>query len=97
MDMKLLGFTKNFYFIFSAFFLIWMLFVDANDIFTQYRLNQQRKNLEGEKAYYLEKIEEVRKDREELLSNNELLEKFAREKYLMKKPSEDLFIVVEEK
>ena len=73
-----------------------MLFIDANDIFTQFQLERQRKNLEDEKAYYLNKIEEVKKDREELLSNDALLEKFAREKYLMKKPTEDLFIVLEE-
>ena len=73
-----------------------MLFIDANDVFTQFQLERQRKNLEDEKAYYLNKIEEVKKDREELLSNDALLEKFAREKYLMKKPTEDLFIVVEE-
>jgi cell division protein FtsB len=39
----------------------------------------------------------VKKDREELLSNQELLEKFAREKYLMKKKTEDIYLVVEEK
>ncbi|MEM1408138.1 MAG: septum formation initiator family protein, partial [Bacteroidota bacterium] len=49
-----------------------------------------------EKAYYQDKIVEVRNEREELLSNDTLLEKFAREKYLMKKPGEDLFIVVKE-
>lgn len=94
--MKLPKFTRNFYFLFSLFFLIWMLFVDANDFFTQFSLNQQRKNLEDERSYYIEKIQEVKKDREELLSNSKLLEKFAREKYLMKKPAEDLYIVVEE-
>ncbi|TRX53773.1 septum formation initiator family protein [Fulvivirga sp. M361] len=94
--MKLLKFTKNFYILFSLFFVIWMLFVDTNDVFTQFQLNQQRKNLEDEKAYYIEKIQEVKRDREELLGNDKLLEKFAREKYLMKKPSEDLYIVVEE-
>lgn len=73
-----------------------MLFIDANDLITQFKLNQQRKNLESEKAYFQEKIVEVRKEREELLSNDKLLEKFAREKYLMKKPSEDLYIIVEE-
>lgn len=93
---KLPKFTKNFYFLFSFFFLIWMLFIDANDIITQMKLKHQLETLEDEKAYYLEKIEEVKKDREELLSNDELLEKFAREKYYMKKESEDLFIVVEE-
>ncbi len=94
--MRLPKYTKNFYFIFTALFLIWMLFVDANDFVTQYKLNQQRKNLEDEKAYYQDKIAEVRNEREELLSNDKLLEKFAREKYLMKKPGEDLFIVVKE-
>ena len=94
--MKLPKFTRNFYILFSLFFVIWMLFVDTNDVFTQFQLNQQRKNLEDEKAYYIEKIQEVKRDREELLGNDKLLEKFAREKYLMKKPSEDLYIVVEE-
>ncbi|MEM9855797.1 MAG: septum formation initiator family protein [Bacteroidota bacterium] len=94
--MKLPKYTKNFYFIFTFFFLIWMLSIDANDLITQFKLNQQRKDLESEKAYFQEKIVEVRKEREELLSNDKLLEKFAREKYLMKKPSEDLYIIVEE-
>lgn len=94
--MRLPRFTKNFYFIFGFSFLIWMLFIDTNDVFTQMKLRNKLHNLEDEKAYYLEKIDEVREEREELLSNDELLEKFAREKYLMKKESEDLFIVVEE-
>ena len=94
--MKLPKYTKNFYFIFSCCFLVWMLFIDTNDIITQFQLKQQLENLEDEKAYYLEKIEEVKKDRQELLSNDALLEKFAREKYYMKKESEDLFVIVEE-
>lgn len=94
--MKLPRFTRNFYFIFGFLFLIWMLFIDANDFYTQYQLRNKLKTLEAERAYYIEKIEEVKQEREELLSNDELLEKFAREKYLMKKESEDLFIIVEE-
>lgn len=94
--MKLPRYTRNFYFIAGFSFLIWMLFIDTNDFYTQYKLKNKLENLEEEKAYYLQKIEEVREEREELLSNDELLEKFAREKYLMKKESEDLFIIVEE-
>jgi cell division protein DivIC len=93
---KLPRFTKNFYFLFGAFFLLWMIFIDSNDFYTQYKLRKKLSDLENEKDYYLEKIKEVEKDREELLSNQYLLEKFAREKYLMKKNSEDLFIIVEE-
>lgn len=94
--MRLPKITKNFFFLFSVFFLVWMLFIDANDLISQVKLKNQLENLEDEKEYYLHKIDEVKKDREELLSNDRLLEKFAREKYFMKKESEDLFVVVEE-
>ena len=73
-----------------------MLFVDSNDIVTQIRLKSKLSNLEKQKEYYLEKKVEVLKNKEELTTNQELLEKFAREKYLMKKPSEDLFVIVTE-
>ncbi len=93
---KLPPFTKSFYFIFGLFFLVWMLFVDSNDLYSQYKLRKKLSDLQGERDYYLEKIEEVEKDRQELLSDEDLLEKFAREKYLMKKKEEDLYIIVEE-
>ncbi len=93
---KLPKFTKNFYFIFIVLFLVWMLFLDSNNFYSQYQLSNKLENLEAQREYYKEKIEEVKKDRKELLSDDELLEKFAREKYFMKKESEDLFIIVEE-
>ena len=73
-----------------------MLFVDSNDFTTQVKLHSKLNSLENQKEYYLEKKVEVLKNREELTTNQELLEKFAREKYLMKKSSEDLFVVVTE-
>lgn len=90
---KLPRFIKNVYFIFTACFLLWMVFLDSNDIRTQLRLTQRLNELEQEKEFYEKKIEEVKKDRKELMSNDELLEKFAREKYLMKKPSEDVYVI----
>ena len=79
----------------GAFFLIWLTFFDSNDLYSQYNLVQKVNTLNADKEYYVEKIEEVKEDREELLSNPDLLEKFAREKYLMKKQTEDLYVVVE--
>jgi cell division protein FtsB len=73
-----------------------MLFIDSNDLYSQFKKRGKLRELEQQKAYYIQMIKEVEKDREELLSNNELLEKFAREKYLMKKESEDLYILVVE-
>lgn len=92
---KLPGFLRNFYVITLLVFLVWILFLDSNDLVSQYKLSNKLDNLETEKAYYQEKIEEVKKDREELLSNKELLEKFAREKYLMRKKTEDLYVIIE--
>lgn len=93
---KIPRFVKSFYFIIGAVFLIWMLFIDSNDIVSQVRLKSKLSSLEKQKEYYLEKKEEVLKNKEELTTNLDLLEKFAREKYLMKKPSEDLFVIVVE-
>lgn len=88
-------FFRNFYFLTTLAFLVWMFFFDSNDFITQFQTSRKLAELEDERDYYLEKIEEVQKDRKELLSNPDLLEKFAREKYLMKKPTEDLYIIVE--
>ncbi|WP_114778269.1 FtsB family cell division protein [Botryobacter ruber] len=88
---------RNFYFITTTLFLIWMLFFDSNDFITQFHMSRQLSEKESEKEYYLEKMEQVEKDRKELMSNPELLEKFAREKYLMKRPNEDVFILVPQK
>lgn len=93
---KLPKFTRSFYFISGMLFLFWMLFLDSNDLYTQYKLRSRLKTLENEKEFYKEKIDEVKEERKQLLSDSETLEKFAREKYLMKKDTEDLYVIVEE-
>jgi cell division protein DivIC len=87
---------RNFYFVTAVSFLAWMIFLDSNDLISRFKMSSKLNSLEAEKEFYTEKIVEVEKDRKELLTNKELLEKFAREKYLMKKESEDLFIIQEE-
>ncbi|MEY3418169.1 MAG: hypothetical protein RL060_2281 [Bacteroidota bacterium] len=78
-------------------FLVWMFFFDTNDFITQYNMRQKLSDIAEEKKYYKSKIEEVKEDRKELLEQPALLEKFAREKYLMKKKGEQLFILKEVK
>jgi cell division protein FtsB len=73
-----------------------MVFIDSNDILTQYKLSSKLKELERQKEFYLERKDKIHADREELMSNNELLEKFARERYLMKRKTEDLYVVIED-
>ncbi len=87
---------KSFFFLFTVGFAVWMLFMDANDIRSQLRLGQKLRALEAERVFYEREIKQVNHDREELLTNDELLEKFARENYLMKKPEEDVYVIVKE-
>ena len=86
----------NFYLIAGVSFMLWMIFFDSNDFFSQWQLRNKRIELEEEKEYYQKRIIEVEQDREALLKDKDKLEKFAREKYFMKKENEDVFVVVEE-
>ncbi|OON68046.1 FtsB family cell division protein [Hymenobacter sp. CRA2] len=87
-------FLRSFYFLTGLTFLIWMLLFDANDLLKQYEMFDKYRELQEQKEYYTGKIEEVKQDRAELLSSPEMLEKFAREKYVMKRPGEDVFLLV---
>jgi cell division protein DivIC len=84
---------RNYYFLLSLLFVIWMAFFDSNNLIGIYSLKTKISDLEDQKEYYEEKIVEVQKTKEELLSDPDKLEKFAREKYLMKKAGEDLYVI----
>lgn len=86
---------RNFYVVAIVIFLVWMIALDSNNLIARYQLSSKLSGLENEKEYYEEKINEVEKDRDELFGDRESIEKFAREKYLMKKETEDIFIVEE--
>jgi cell division protein DivIC len=86
---------RNFYFVTGFSFLVWMIFLDSNDLISRFKLGSKLRTLDNEREYYKEKIADVDKDREELMTDKDLLEKFAREKYLMKKETEDIFIIEE--
>ncbi len=92
---KLLKYSGNFYVLATLFFLFWMLFIDSNNLVNHFRQNQKLGQLEDQRDFYLDKKEKINAERQELMSNTELLEKFARERYLMKKPTEDLYVVLE--
>lgn len=86
---------KNKYLISLLVFGLVILFFDKNDLFTQANRRQQLRDLEESKAHYTREIEAERKELEQLKSNPAKLEQYAREKHLMKKDNEDLFLVSE--
>lgn len=87
---------KNKYFLVTIAFLVWMLFFDRNDLLSQYEYQSQLSKLQEEKEFYQKETAQVKKDLEELTTDMKKLEKFAREKYLMKKDDEDVFVIVKE-
>ncbi len=92
--MRFLKFIQNKYFLTGVTILVWVLFFDKNDVFTQRDMIQKLHKLQKEKIYYLTEIENNKRELTELRTNKKSLEKFAREKYLMKKDNEDVFVIV---
>jgi cell division protein FtsB len=85
---------KNKYVITAIGFAVWILFVDDRDfITTHFRHKQELHKLEARKLYFEEQIQTVKKELDQLKSSPVALEKYAREKYMMKRDNEDLFIV----
>ncbi len=87
---------NNFYLLFLTVFVVWMLFFDGNNIYEQIQTQKKINQLEQDKAYYQEGLLSLQKEIKELQSNPKQLEKFAREKYKMKKAKEDVYVIVEE-
>ena len=85
-------FLSNKYVWVLLFFLTWMIFLDNYSYFDHRFLDKQIEELEANTAYYRE---EIKKDRENIkqLKNSDEIEKYAREKYYMKKDSEDIYII----
>jgi cell division protein FtsB len=94
---RLIDLFKNKFFLVTLAFVIWMVFFDKNDLFSQYQYHQQLSKLRVERDFYKTETAKVSKDLDELTSDPQKLEKFAREKYLMKKDNEDVFVIVKEK
>ncbi|WP_429400550.1 FtsB family cell division protein [Mucilaginibacter lappiensis] len=91
---RLINLLKNKFFLVTMAFLVWMIFFDKNDLFSQYEYRKQVNKLKQERDFYKKETDQVTKELDELTSNPQKLEKFAREKYLMKKDNEDVFVIV---
>jgi cell division protein DivIC len=91
---KILPWLKDKYVLSIIVFLVWMTFFDRNDFISQYSYKQELNKLEVDKEYYMMQVEENKESIYELMSDPANLEKFAREKYHMKKDDEDVFLII---
>ncbi len=91
-DFPFLKFLGSKYTLVSAFFIVWMLFLDNYSYMDSRILDKEINELEDNKKYYQD---EIAKDEQSIknLNNPGQIEKYAREKYFMKKDSEDIYII----
>lgn len=94
-NLKAFNFLKNRYALTALVFVAWIAFFDQNNLITQIQYRIQLNQLEKEKAFYQGEIKGIQKDMNELQQNPKSLEKFAREKYMMKKDDEEIFVIVD--
>ena len=75
------------------FFAVWLTFFDRYDLITQSEFRNELNDLRTERKYYLQEINKNNEIMNALKNDSIALEKFAREKYLMKKDNEDIFVI----
>ena len=84
---------KNKYLLTGVFFIVWMLFFDPKDIFSDFERRDKLNELQNSEQHLKQMITQSQQELDLLKNNAQSIERYAREKYLMKKDNEDLFIV----
>lgn len=84
---------KNKFLIAGFLFLVWITFFDSNNLIDWVKVRRNVKEQNRQIRYYQSEIENIDKKLNELNSNLDSLEKFAREQYFFKNPDEDIFVV----
>ena len=92
---KIFSILLNKYLLTTVAFIVWLVFFDSNNLLTRNRLQTQLDGLNQEKQFYLNEIQKDSTLIHDLMYDTTALEKFARERYLMKKENEDLFLVID--
>ena len=93
---NVLKIIKNKYFLTLLIFTVWLFLFDSNNLIDRFHDQKRLRQLESDKEYYQESIQEDSEKLNELKTNKENLEKFAREQYLMKKTDEEIFVIIKE-
>ena len=90
---KIPNYLKNKYLIAIILFIVWIIFIDNFNLIKQSKIKKNIKQLEENKKFYIKEIQKDSAEYQDLLNDEEKREKFAREKFLMKKDDEDIYII----
>ncbi len=90
---KALRVLTNKYFITAIAFLAWMIYFDQNDWYSQRQRNRDLATTRTNISFLNSEITKMEKERTDIVTDPQKLEKFARENYRMKRDNEDLYII----
>lgn len=90
---KIPSWLSNKYSLAIVLFLLFMLLLDDNNVFRQFKLYKEEKKLEAATIDLKLKIKDLQKTTSDLQKNPFTIEKIAREKYGMKKEKETVFLL----
>ncbi len=93
---KIPSWIRNKYVLALLVFVVWLIFFDRNNLIIQYDSYKKLKDLKAKQNQYKQQIESIGVERQALQNDTVALEKLAREKYLMKRDNEDLYIIVDD-
>jgi cell division protein DivIC len=83
---------KKFYLVCTIIFFIWMFFIDPNNLRSQYKSYKGVKEEEKKVQFYKDNIKDLTLKSKNISEDTEL-ERYAREKFYMKKKNEDVFVM----
>jgi cell division protein DivIC len=90
---KIPSWLKNKFLLAGISFLVWMIFFDDKDITSSFEKSAKLGDLQKSETHFSKQITENQQELDLLRTNAQTIETYAREKYMMKKDNEDLFIV----
>jgi cell division protein DivIC len=86
----------RFYIISTLILAVWLIFFDRSNLIKQFDMALELRYLQAQRDFFKQELENIKQEEKEVLGSYTSLEKYAREKYLMKKEGETVFVLVDE-
>ena len=86
----------RFYIISTLVLAVWLIFFDRSNLIKQFDMALELRYLQAQRDFFKQELENIKQEEKQVLGSYTSLEKYAREKYLMKKEGETVFVLVDE-
>lgn len=98
MNSNLINFFKKytFYVYIGSFFFVWIVFFDGANLITQIKLWNKLNDYKSQISYFETELSKIKSAEAKLRNDPKEMERYGREKYLMKKEGETVFVIVDE-